>query len=182
MTILTPKKKSWMSKSMNAEQEHDDYKSKSQVKREMQEIKKIGEKLVNLGTGLKQVPIDDELAAAIELARKINKKKDGYRRQLLFIGKLLRARDIDPIEEALKQLEMHHQQNTAKFHQLEVLRDKLLGGGDTEIQETLEAYPFLERQKLRQLLRTAQKQQSQNKPPSAARELFQYLKAEIGKE
>lgn len=167
---------------MNAEEEHDDYKSKSQVKREMQEIKKIGDKLVNLGAALKQVPIDDELAAAIELARRINKKKDGYRRQLLFIGKLLRVRDLDPIEQALKQLEMHHQQNTAKFHQLEMLRDKLLGGGDAEIQETLEEYPFLERQKLRQLLRTAQKEQSQNKPPAAARELFQYLKAEIGQE
>lgn len=167
---------------MNAEEEHDDYKSKSQIKREMQEIKKIGEKLVNLGSALKQIPIDDEVTAAIELARKINKKKDGYRRQLLFIGKLLRTRDLAPIEQALKQLEMHHQQNTAKFHQLEALRDKLLSGGDNEIQETLAAYPFLERQKLRQLLRTAQKEQSQNKPPAAARELFQYLKSEIGQE
>jgi len=167
---------------MNAEEEHDDFKSKSQIKREMQEIKKIGEKLVNLGAALKQIPIDDEVTAAIELARKINKKKDGYRRQLLFIGKLLRTRDLEPIEQALQQLEMHHQQNTAKFHQLETLRDKLLGGGDTEIQEALETYPFLERQKLRQLLRTAQKEQSQNKPPAAARELFQYLKSEIGQE
>jgi len=162
---------------MNAEEEHDDFKSKSQIKREMQEIKKIGEKLVNLGAALKQIPIDDEVTAAIELARKINKKKDGYRRQLLFIGKLLRTRDLEPIEQALQ-----HQQNTAKFHQLETLRDKLLGGGDTEIQEVLETYPFLERQKLRQLLRTAQKEQSQNKPPAAARELFQYLKSEIGQE
>lgn len=167
---------------MNAEEENDDYKSKSQVKREMQDIKKMGEKLVNLGAALKQIPIDDELSAAIELARKINKKKDGYRRQLLFIGKLLRSRDLEPIEQALAQLEMHHQQNTAKFHQLEAMRDKLLGGGDAEIQEMVQAHPFLERQKLRQLLRTAQKEQSQGKPPAAARELFQYLKSEIGTE
>lgn len=168
---------------MNAEEEHDEFKSKSQIKREMHELKKIGEKLVNMGSAaLAKIPLDDELGAAIDLARNINKKKDGYRRQLQFIGKLMRSRDMEPIEAALKKLQMHHQESNAKFHHLEQLRDNLINGGDAEIQATLEQYPWLERQKLRQLLRQAKKEQDLEKPPAAARELFKYLKSELNKE
>ncbi len=166
---------------MNAEEEfEDDYKSKSEIKREAQEIKKIGEKLVNLGdAALAKIPMSDEVKEAVTIARNINKKKDGYRRQLQFIGKLLRKIDLAPIEQALLELQMHHQLNNAKFHELELLRDKLIAGGDAGIQEALDAYPFLERQKLRQLLRQVAKEKKLEKPPAAARELFKYLKTEI---
>lgn len=168
---------------MNAEEDHDDHKSKSQIKREVHELNKIGEKLVNLGAAaLAKIPLDDELREAIELARNINKKKNGYRRQLLFIGKALRNRDVEPIKAALQKLQMHHLENTTKFHHLEQLRDKLIGGDDADIQATLEQYPWLERQKLRQLLRQVKKEQDLEKPPAAARELFQYLKSELDKE
>lgn len=166
---------------MKAEEEfEDDYKSKTEIKQEAQEIKKIGEKLVNLGeAALAKMPLDDHVREAIVLARNINKKKDGYRRQLQFIGKLLRKIDLAPLESALLELQMHHQVNNAKFHELELLRDKLINGGDAEIQNTLDAYPFLERQKLRQLLRQVAKEKKLEKPPAAARELFKYLKSEI---
>ena len=168
---------------MNAEEEQDDYKSKSQIKREMLELRKMGETLVHLGAAaLAKIPLDDELGAAIDLARNINKKKDGYRRQLQLIGKMLRSRDVQPIQLALQKLKSHHQESTTKFHKLEKLRDKLINGGDDEIQATLEQYPWLERQKLRQLLRQVKKEQDLDKPPAAARELFKYLKSELDKE
>lgn len=95
---------------------------------------------------------------------------------------MLRNRDTQPIEDGLNKLRTHNQQSTSKFHHLEQLRDKLLGGGDEVIQSTIEEHPLLERQKLRQFLRQAKKEQDLDKPPVAARELFQYLKSELDKE
>lgn len=162
--------------------EHDEpeFKSKTQLKNEMNERQKLGQTLVGLGdAALAKIPMDEELAEAIALARRINKKKDGYRRQLQFIGKLMRSRDVSPIEHALSELEVSSQRANQAFHKLEQTRDQLLSGGDQEIQALMDEYPHLDRQKLRQLVRSANKQKEQNKPPKAARELFQYLKGEM---
>lgn len=155
-----------------AEQE---IKSKTQLKQESLAIQKLGETLVDLGAAsLAKIPMDDELADAVELARRINKKKDGYRRQLQLIGKLMRHRDTQPIQLALDQLQMAHRQQTKQFHHVEEARDKVLLG-DKHIEALLNEHPELDRQKLRQYARQAKKQQELNKPPKAARELFQYL-------
>ncbi|GAC13767.1 ribosome biogenesis factor YjgA [Aliiglaciecola lipolytica] len=154
-------------------------KSKTQLKQESLAIQKLGETLVDLGAAsLAKIPMDDELADAVELARRINKKKDGYRRQLQLIGKLMRHRDTQPIQLALDQLQMAHRQQTKQFHHVEEARDKVLLG-DKHIEALLNEHPELDRQKLRQYARQAKKQQELNKPPKAARELFQYLKENL---
>ena len=66
--------------------------------------------------------MDEDLRAAIELAQKI--KKEGRRRQLQLIGKMLRARDIEPIQTALDKLKNRHNQQVSLFHKLEALRDR----------------------------------------------------------
>ncbi|GAA0374178.1 ribosome biogenesis factor YjgA [Bowmanella denitrificans] len=154
-----------------------DSKSKTQLKNEMQDLQKLGEKLVGLGpAALDKIPMDQELSDAVKLAKRIDRKKEGYRRQLQFIGKLMRNRDVEPIQQAIDLLENKHQQATAQFHKLERLRDDIVARGDEAIDQVMERYPTLERQKLRQLSRQAQKEQQQNKPPKAAREIFQYLR------
>ncbi|GAA0856570.1 ribosome biogenesis factor YjgA [Aliiglaciecola litoralis] len=154
-------------------------KSKTQLKQESTELQKLGEQLVELGqSALAKIPLDDELAEAVDLARKINRKKDGFRRQLQLIGKMMRHRDVQPIKVALHQLQMAHHQQTQKFHHIEEARDKVLLGDDG-IMQLLNEHPDLDRQKLRQLSRQAKKQQETNKPPKAAREIFQYLKDNI---
>ena len=55
-------------------------------------------------------------------------------------------------------------------------RDEVLGAGDAGVAKVLEHYPAADRQHLRQLLRQHQKEQRENKPPSAARKLFRYLR------
>lgn len=151
-------------------------KSKTQLKQESLAIQKLGEALVELGAAsLSKIPMDEELTEAVELARRINKKKDGYRRQLQLIGKLMRHRDTQPIQLALDQLQLAHRQQTGKFHHVEEARDKVLKG-DRGIDVLINEHPELDRQKLRQYSRQAKKQQELNKPPKAARELFQYLK------
>lgn len=159
-------------------EEELEFKSKTQLKQEMQQLQDLGKKLVDLGqAALDKIPLDDELEEAIQLARRINRKKDGFRRQLQFIGKLMRNRDTQPITDALALIENKHQQANAHFHKLEKLRDEIIANGDSAIQQLIDEHPQANRQQLRQWVRQAQKQQAENKPPKAAREIFQYLKS-----
>ena len=154
-------------------------KSKTQLKQEAELLKKLGTDLVQLPQAtLMQFPLDQELLDAILLAARINKKKDGYRRQLQLIGKMMRQRDPEPIIQALEKLRAPHLAATQFFHKLEQYRDWVLTG-DTGIQQLLDEHPNLDRQKLRQLQRQAIKQSQNNKPAAAAREIFQYLKQHI---
>jgi ribosome-associated protein len=173
---------------INATQETDfeqeigeeEFKSKTQLKQEADDLKKLGFNLVELSKPqLRGLGLDEELLTAIELAQKINRKKDGFRRQLQLIGKMLRSRDIAPIELGLEKLKAPHLAATQVFHKLEKLRDEILSNGDKAIQDAVEKYPNLDRQKLRQLHRQAVKQKEAEKPPVAAREIFQYLKLTI---
>ena len=159
----------------------DEFKSKTQLKQEADKLKKLGTKLLDLSPAdLAKIPLTNQLSDALILAKKINRKKDGYRRQLQFIGKLLRDTDSQPIEEAILALQNSHQIANAHFHKLEQLRDKLVTQGDSAIQEVIDQHPSADRQKLRQLVRQASKQKQQDKPPKAAREIFQYLKTVFG--
>lgn len=154
--------------------------SKTQVKAQMLERQKLGESLVHLGqSSLAKIPMDDELLDAVILARKILRKKEGYRRQLQLIGKIMRNRDVAPIEQALLNIKSAHKKLNDAFHEIEVLRDDMLREGDDKIEASIAEYPLLDRQKLRQYVRQAHKQQAENKPPKASRELFQYLKQMI---
>ncbi|KJV26650.1 ribosome biogenesis factor YjgA [Pantoea sp. SM3] len=149
--------------------------SKSEIKRDAEELKRLGAELVDLGkNSLDKIPLDDDLRAAIELAQRI--KKEGRRRQLQLIGKMLRARDEDPIRQALDKLKNRHNQQVALFHKLEQLRDRMIEKGDDAIAEVINLYPQADRQQLRTMIRNAQKEKAANKPPKATRQIFQYLR------
>ncbi|MGQ8365444.1 ribosome biogenesis factor YjgA [Glaciecola sp. 1036] len=155
----------------------DELVSKTQLKKEADDLKKLGLALLELGPNQrKTMPVDDELEDALVLASKINRKKDGFRRQIQFIGKLLRQRDVEPIALALEKLNSAHNQDVQRFHKLERMRDALIANGDDEIQKVMDTYPLADRQKLRHFVRTALKEKQREKPPAASRALFQYLK------
>ncbi len=157
--------------------EEQDWVSKSQLKREADALQALGTRLTNMGKPqLDELPLSESLRDAIELAQRIRNKREGYRRQLQYIGKLMRGMDCDEIVKALALMDAKHQQANLMFHQLEQLRDKVVAEGDEAIQDILESYPTADRQRLRQLARSAQKEQKQNKPPKAAREIFKYLR------
>ena len=158
----------------------DEQLSKTQLKDQMNALQKMGESLIDLSpASLAKIPMDEELLDAVMLARRILRKKEGYRRQLQLIGKIMRHRDVRPIEQALLVMQNSHLAANSAFHKLEVLRDEILVNGDEAIESTLAEHPQLDRQKLRQLVRQANKQQAESKPPKAARELFKYLKLAI---
>lgn len=151
-------------------------KSKSAVKREMTALQKLGEELVNLSPAkLAKIPMPEQLQEAVMLARRL-KNREGKRRQLQYIGKIMRVIDSDAIQQALDSF--HHESLAFRqhFHRLENWRDRLISEGDRAMEDLLVEIPELDRQHLRQLIRQAQKEASQNKPPAASRKLFQYLR------
>ena len=152
--------------------------SKSEIKRDAEDLKQLGEKLVNLTkANLTKIPLDDSLKDAIELAQRL--QKEARRRQLQYIGKLLRSIDAEPIREALEKIENKHNQQQAMLHKLEILRDELVAKGDAALTDLLNEYPSADRQQLRNLIRAAQKEKEQNKPSKAYREIYQILRALI---
>ncbi len=160
----------------------DAVKSKTQLKQEAEVIRKLGLKLLDLSASdLATIPLSPDLLDALNLANRINRKKDGFRRQIQFIGKLLREEDVEPIQHALVTIQNRHQLANAHFHKLEQQRDALIRDGDEAIQSLLTEHPQVDRQKLRQLIRQAKKQAQENKPPKASREIFQYLKDTLEK-
>lgn len=152
--------------------------SKSEIKRDAEDLKQLGEKLVNLTkANLTKVPLDDSLKDAIELAQRL--QKEARRRQLQYIGKLLRSIDAEPIREALEKIENKDNQQQAMLHKLEILRDELVAKGDVALTDLLNEHPSADRQQLRNLIRAAQKEKEQNKPSKAYREIYQILKTLI---
>lgn len=152
--------------------------SKSEIKRDAEHLKKLGASLMELNpTNLAKIPLDDALREAIELAQRL--KLEARRRQIQYVGKLLRNVDPEPIQEALDKVENRHNQQLALLQKLEMTRDQLIDGGDAVLSDLLDEYPALDRQHLRNLVRMAQKERQANKPAKNYREIFQYLKSVI---
>lgn len=148
--------------------------SKSEIKRDAETLKRLGTELTTLSDhSLDRIPLDEDLRNAINLARRIS--REGRRRQLQLIGKLLRARDTDVIYQALDKLRNRHNQQTALLHKIEKLRDQLVEGDDA-FAAVISLYPNADRQQLRNLVRNARKEKIENKPPKAYRQIFQYLR------
>ncbi len=158
-------------------QEQEHLISKSQLKREAHALLELGKKLVQLDkASLEKIPLPDNLLDAINSAKKI-RQHGALKRQLQFIGKLMRKTDAEPIQAAYEAATSHYRADTRQLHMLENWRDRLLAEGDNALGELLKQFPDADRQHLRQLMRSAKKERELNKPPRAARELFQYLKS-----
>ena len=162
----------------SSEEEEEDeiiWVSKSEIKRDAEALKKLGTELVELSAQvLERVPLDEKLLASIQLAQKV--QREARRRQIQYIGKLLRNVDEDPIRQALDKLKNRHNQQVVVFHKLEQLRDRMVDGSDEAIEEVMNLWPDADRQQLRSLVRNARKEKAGNKPPKSSRQIFQYLR------
>jgi ribosome-associated protein len=153
--------------------------SKSQRKRDMLALQKIGESLIKLTEEqLATVDLPDNLFTAIQHMKSLT-SNEAKRRQLQFIGKIMRQIDPELIKEALKRIEFIHEINTAQFHRIEEWRTKLLMYGDDALNSFLVDYPNVDRQQLRQLIRNAQQDRKNNKNTGAEKALFRFLRSLI---
>ena len=156
----------------DADIEIDDLPSRSQLKRDSQALRDLGEQLVLMANSqLEKINLDSSLLAAIKEARRL-KNLDARRRQIQYIGKLMRNMDLTDIRYAIEKL--NHQSQTFRQHfaMLEQWRDRLIDKGNSAVEEFLIDYPNADRQKIRNLSRQA----SREKTGSAKTKLFKYLK------
>ena len=93
-----------------------------------------------------------------------------------YIGKLMRDEDVEAITTLIDQLDASTRQYNERFHALERWRDQLIEGNDERLEAFVNAYPDTDRQQLRSLIRHAQHEAAQKKPPAAARKVFKYIR------
>jgi ribosome-associated protein len=154
--------------------------SKSQRKRDSAALQDLGAELVEMSKlKLAAIPLDDDLREAIALAQSI-KAHGGRKRQILYIGKLLRGTDVEPIREAIAKLDQTDAASVAHLHRLERWRERLLTEGNDALTQLLGEFPEADSQRLRQLIRNAQQEHAAGKPPKSSRELFKYLRELFG--
>ena len=148
--------------------------NKTQLKRDMKVYHDLGRELVELAQNkLEDVSLSERMYDAIVSAKKM--KKSALQRQFRFISSIMEEEDVDTILLELKQLALPQQKEVEEFHQVENWRDQLIGG-DNNLIEQLVTDIDADRQHIRQLVRNADKEAQQNKPPKSSRLLFQYLK------
>ncbi len=153
--------------------------SKSQLKRDMTALQKLGAVLVDAPRDrVKRVPMPEDVLEAILACQKIT-AHEGRRRQLQYVGKKMRTlteEEVAVIQSTVDGWRGTSRAEAAALHAVERQRDKLLAD-DTTLTELCKQHPELDVQQMRTLIRNARKEQAENKPPKAYREIFQILKS-----
>ena len=159
-----------------AEEGEDTFISRSQKKRDSTALQKLGEELAALSANsLKGLPLTQDLRDALaELAR--IRDKEGRRRQMQYLGRLMREADGDAIRVAVDALKQGQTRANQAFHHAERLRDALLNAEDAAVDELLAPWPA-EQEELRELVRQAKAEREQAAGSKTARELFRRLHA-----
>lgn len=158
----------------------DNRPSKSQLKREMLELQTLGEDLLTLpASRIEPLGLPEILADAIKAAKKIT-AHEGRRRQMQYIGKLMRRVDPEPLRQAVAAFKLGHAKDSLALHQSEAWRERLLKD-DSALQAFIEAHGGIDVQQLRSLVRAARKDaalEPEKRSGRAYRDLFQFIKTE----
>ena len=154
--------------------------SKTRRKRAMEELQSLGEALAALpAERLKKIDLPEDLREAIAGVRRMSRRDEARRRQMQYIGRLMRGVESEPIRAALAEARGDSAAATARLHRIERLRDALLAD-ETALREILALYPDIDLQRLRSLRRAALDEQKQNKAPRNYRAIFQMLSQASG--
>ena len=153
-----------------------DFISKTRRKRQMHDLQAIGATLVKLSPEkLARLPLPDVLREAVVEAQRF-KKHEAIRRQLQYIGRIMRDIDAGPIVEQLNAMEAPSRKQTAVFHVAERWRLALMEDPE-KVGDFVQEFPGADPQKLRALAIAAAAEKRADKPPKQFRELFHALNA-----
>ncbi len=153
-------------------------KSRTEKKREAEALQVTGERLVGLTDAqLEQLDLPETLFDSIKLAQAI-KSHGGKKRQMQFIGKLMRDEqlDIEAINLFFLRLGGAVSSESKAFKAIEQWRDTLLEGGKEALNRFLVAFPHADIQQLRQLLRNASHPKNDKLVKKSRKALFHYIK------
>ena len=176
---------------LKAEQKHFQDSSKTELKRESTELQKLGESLMSLRADLlERLQLSEKLLDALAEARRIT-NFEGKRRQMQFVGKLMRGLDDDTLAAVREALDEQHQgsaRESLALHQAEQWRDDLIER-DEALALWLDQHPGTDSQQLRALVRQARKDRQPNQAEvsqglvprhgRAYREIFQMVKEQL---
>ncbi|WED42904.1 ribosome biogenesis factor YjgA [Legionella cardiaca] len=155
----------------------EEQKSKSQKKRDAEALQKVGVKLIALNaTKLDELPLPANLRQAIIEAKNI-KSHGAMRRQAQLIGKLMRASDSEAILAAYESIVAEDSAQTAAFHELEQWRERLIDDGKEALTAFIDQYNPTDVQQLRQLVKKAIDEKTNNKQGGASKALFRFLRS-----
>ncbi|MCP5245740.1 MAG: DUF615 domain-containing protein [Burkholderiales bacterium] len=163
-----------MQNDSNEAQEYDSKPSKTQRKKTMHDLQKMGEQLVELNDkALEELELPEMLIDAIRETRLIT-KYGARKRQMQFIGKLMRQIDSVPIQEKLETWQQRSLNQNVLLHQTERWRERILADTDA-LTEFARTYPIADIQHIRVLARNTLKERNADKPSKSYRMLFQAL-------
>lgn len=152
--------------------------SKTQLKKASHELQALGEALVELpASRIERLELPEILLTALQEYRQ-TRSHEGRRRQMQYIGKLMRRVDPEPIREAVAEAQLGSARETLALHKLERTRAELLDS-DEALTRWLEDHPGVNVQQMRSLIRAARKDASaspEQRQGRAYRELFQMIK------
>ena len=150
--------------------------SKSRLKREKKALRDLGRQIAELPPGhFVRMPLSEAMKDAMALYNRL-KSGEAKRRQLQYIGKHMPEENLEEIRAVFDQIDNESKLFRQHFHKLEQLRDLLIEQGDAALDTVLGEFPHLNRQEIRQLIRQAEKERREEKPPAASRKLFRYLR------
>lgn len=149
--------------------------SKTQRKKQMSDLQNLGAELVEISADrLASLALPESLLDAVLEARRVT-KFEARRRQMQYIGKLMRHVDPEPIRAQLDAWNSVTRGHIAMLQRIERWRERLLAADDAIAQFASE-YPLTDLQQLRTLVRNTQREREMNKPPKNYRALFQLVR------
>jgi ribosome-associated protein len=149
--------------------------SRTKKKHHVEELQKLGAALVDLPPlQLESLALPDVLLKAVLDAQRIT-SHEARRRQIQYIGKVMRKVDPEPVRAALAAVDGQSAAARAQQRRLESWRGRLIDD-DAALTEYAGAHPGADLQALRTLIRNARKEIAEGKPPRAQRELFRVLR------
>lgn len=152
--------------------------SKTQRKKESNALQEFGEKLTVLNDQqIATLNLEDDILAAVKQAR-IMRPGNGRRRQIQYIGKLLRNSDFESIQSNYEELYKEQENQVQLHHVCENWRDRLIED-NSSLQDFIDQYPQADRQQLRQLLRNIPNGEKTTKSIESARKLYKHIKQTI---
>ena len=157
------------------EDQEDQPLSKTKKKEAMQALQDIGKELVKLPANkLEKLPLPDDLRRAVQDYRRFT-KNEAIRRQMQFIGRLMRAVDPEPILCQLAAWRGESNEEKALLHRIERWRDRLIEN-DESLTQFLSDHAGADATQLRQLIRNARFEAAHAKPPKSSRAIFKLVR------
>jgi ribosome-associated protein len=153
--------------------------SKTQRKKQMLKLQKLGETLVKLkAEQLGVLDLPETLRTAVDEAKRI-KGFEATRRQMQYIGRLMRDVNVEPIRARLAEWEAPAHRNVAQLHLVEHWRERILAE-DVDRDALAEVFPALDFERLQTVAVAARAQTGQSGTPKHRRMLFRLLHAGLG--